>query len=68
MISPSFVLPFLLINIGTLARHPHRQLSLLHVLGAVMTLYGLYVCYLMLRRPRILPSRRTTFPGRTCIE
>ena len=27
MISPSFVLPFLLINVGACVRHPHRHAS-----------------------------------------
>ena len=35
MISPSFVLPFLLIAVGAFARHPHRELRLLMLaLGA----------------------------------
>jgi 4-hydroxybenzoate polyprenyltransferase len=54
MISPSFVVPFLLINVGTvtgvLTGHP----MLLHLLGGIMTAYGLYVCYLMLKRPEDL--------------
>ena len=54
MISPSFVLPFLLINIGTLAGILTGHAALLHLLGAVMTVYGLYVCYLMLKRPEDL--------------
>jgi 4-hydroxybenzoate polyprenyltransferase len=54
MISPSFVLPFLLINVGTLAGILTGHGVLLHLLGAVMTLYGLYVCYLMLKRPEDL--------------
>jgi 4-hydroxybenzoate polyprenyltransferase len=54
MISPSFVLPFLLINIGTLAGVLTGHAALLHLLGAVMTAYGLYVCYLMLKRPEDL--------------
>jgi 4-hydroxybenzoate polyprenyltransferase len=51
MISPSFILPFLLINVGVatgvLTGHP----VYLHALGLGMTAYGSYVCYLMLRRP-----------------
>jgi 4-hydroxybenzoate polyprenyltransferase len=54
MISPSFVVPFLMINVGAslgiLTGHP----VLLQLLGAVMTAYGLYVLYLMLRRPEDL--------------
>jgi hypothetical protein len=30
------------------------NLVLLHLLSLVMTLYGIYVCYLMLRRPEDL--------------
>jgi chlorophyll/bacteriochlorophyll a synthase len=54
MISPSFVLPFLLINIGTFTGVLTGHAALLHLLGAVMTAYGLYVCYLMLKRPEDL--------------
>ena len=54
MISPSFVVPFLLINAGTAAGILTGNAVLLHVLGGVMTAYGLYVCYLMLRRPEEL--------------
>ena len=54
MISPSFVLPFLLINAGTAAGILTGRPLLLHALGAGMTLYGLYVCYLMLKRPEDL--------------
>ena len=54
MISPSFVVPFLLINVGTAAGILTGHALLLHLLGAVMTIYGLYVCYLMLKRPEDL--------------
>ena len=54
MISPSFVLPFLLINLGAATGVLTGNPALLHVLGAVMTAYGLYVCYLMLKRPEDL--------------
>jgi chlorophyll/bacteriochlorophyll a synthase len=54
MISPSFVLPFLLINIGTFLGILTGHAALLHLLGAIMTTYGLYVCYLMLKRPEDL--------------
>lgn len=54
MISPSFVIPFLLINAGTFAGILTGNALLLHTLGAVMTCYGVYVCYLMLRRPEDL--------------
>jgi chlorophyll/bacteriochlorophyll a synthase len=54
MISPSFVVPFLMIPIGARAGILTGHLRLLELLGLVMTAYGLYVCYLMLRRPEEL--------------
>jgi 4-hydroxybenzoate polyprenyltransferase len=54
MISPSFVLPFLMINAGVTTGILTGNPLLLHSLGAIMTAYGVYVCYLMLRRPEEL--------------
>ena len=54
MISPSFVLPFLLINLGAATGVLTGNPALLHLLGALMTAYGLYVCSLMLKRPEDL--------------
>ena len=54
MISPSFVVPFLMIPIGAWMRVLTGDFVLLQVLGTVMTAYGIYVCYLMLRRPEEL--------------
>jgi 4-hydroxybenzoate polyprenyltransferase len=54
MISPSFVAPFLMIPIGAELGILTGRYWLLHALGACMTAYGLYVCYLMLRRPEEL--------------
>jgi 4-hydroxybenzoate polyprenyltransferase len=54
MISPSFVVPFLMINLGTSLGILTGNIWLLHALGALMTAYGIYVCYLMLRRPEDL--------------
>ena len=54
MISPSFVVPFLMIPIGAWSGILTGNFWLLQALGAFMTLYGLYVCYLMLRRPEEL--------------
>jgi 4-hydroxybenzoate polyprenyltransferase len=51
MISPSFVVPFLMIPIGASAGVLTGSFRLLQLLGGLMTGYGLYVCYLMLRRP-----------------
>jgi 4-hydroxybenzoate polyprenyltransferase len=54
MISPSFVVPFLMINIGAAMHVLTGNFWLLQILGGVMTAYGLYVLYLMLRRPEDL--------------
>jgi 4-hydroxybenzoate polyprenyltransferase len=54
MISPSFVVPFLLIGVGTWLGILTGNPRLLMALSAVMTAYGLYVCYLMLKRPEDL--------------
>lgn len=51
MISPSFVLPFLLINVGVMTGILTGHALYLHALGITMAIYGTYVCYLMLRRP-----------------
>jgi 4-hydroxybenzoate polyprenyltransferase len=54
MISPSFIVPFILIGVGTRAGLLTGTPALLYALSAVMTVYGAYVCYLMLRRPEDL--------------
>lgn len=54
LISPSFVLPFMLINVGVLTGILTGNALLLHALGITMTLYGAYVLYLMLRKPEEL--------------
>ena len=54
MISPSFVVPFLLIAVGAYTRILTGNFTLLVALSAFMTAYGLYVCFLMLRRPEEL--------------
>lgn len=54
MISPSFVLPFMLINVGVVTGILTGNALLLHALGITMTLYGAYVLYLMLRKPEEL--------------
>jgi 4-hydroxybenzoate polyprenyltransferase len=54
MISPSFVVPFIMINIGSALGILTGNFLLLQALGLFMTNYGLYVCYLMLRRPEEL--------------
>jgi 4-hydroxybenzoate polyprenyltransferase len=54
MISPSFVVPWLMISIGAWRQVLTGNALLLQALGVVMTVYGLYVLYLMLRRPEEL--------------
>ncbi len=54
LISPSFVVPFLMIPIGAWTHVLTGSFWLLQLLGVAMTLYGIYVCYLMLRRPEEL--------------
>jgi 4-hydroxybenzoate polyprenyltransferase len=54
MISPSFVVPFVMISIGAWTGVLTGNFILLQALALVMTAYGLYVCYLMLRRPEDL--------------
>jgi 4-hydroxybenzoate polyprenyltransferase len=54
MISPSFVVPFAMIALGAWLGVLTGNFWLLQLLGLVMTCYGLYVCYLMLRRPEDL--------------
>jgi 4-hydroxybenzoate polyprenyltransferase len=54
MISPSFILPFIMIAVGTRLRILTGTPVLLYALSMVMTIYGLYVCYLMLRGPEEL--------------
>ena len=54
MISPSFVVPFVMIAAGAWAGILTGDFILLQALAAVMTAYGIYVCYLMLRRPEDL--------------
>jgi len=54
MIAPSFVVPFLLIPIGAWTGVLTGNFWLLQALGVFMTLYGVYVCYLMLKRPEDL--------------
>jgi 4-hydroxybenzoate polyprenyltransferase len=54
MIAPSFVLPFLLISAGASSGILTGNFALLQLLAAALTMYGAYVCYLMLRRPEDL--------------
>jgi 4-hydroxybenzoate polyprenyltransferase len=54
MISPSFVVPFVMIAVGAWTGVLTGSFLLLQLLALVMTAYGIYVCYLMLRRPEDL--------------
>jgi geranylgeranylglycerol-phosphate geranylgeranyltransferase len=54
MISPSFIVPFVLIAVGTWTHILTGNGILLYALSAAMTVYGAYVCYLTLRRPEEL--------------
>ncbi len=54
MISPSFIIPFLMIIVGAWSGVLTGDRTLLVGLGILMTAYGAYVCYLMLRRPEDL--------------
>ena len=54
MISPSFILPFPLVSVGAVTGVLTGNFVLLQALAAVLTLYGVYVCHLMLRRPEEL--------------
>ena len=54
MISPAFIVPFLLIGIGAFGGFLTGNRALLLLLSVLLTAYGSYVCYLMLRRPEDL--------------
>ena len=54
MISPSFVLPFLMIPVGAWLGVLTGHFWFLQILGVSMAIYGAYVCHLMLRRPEEL--------------
>jgi 4-hydroxybenzoate polyprenyltransferase len=56
LISPSFVLPFVMISIGAFTGILTGHFILLQLLSVVMTLYGLFVCHLMLKRPEELAT------------
>lgn len=56
LITPFFIFPFLLINLGAATGVLSGNPFLLHVLGIVLTLYGIYTSYLMVRRPAELAT------------
>jgi 4-hydroxybenzoate polyprenyltransferase len=69
MISPSFVLPWLLIPLGLDLEVGGARLltgnpSLLRLLAGVLVLWGLYTCWLLLREPEAL-SRSENHPSWT---
>ena len=56
MISPSFVVPFLLIPVGVHTGILTGNALALDILGAVLSVYGAYVLYLIVRRPEELAT------------
>lgn len=56
LISPFFVLPFLLIPLGVSRGILTGNPTLLMILGPVLILYGLYTSYLMVRKPEELAA------------
>lgn len=56
MISPSFVLPFLLLPLGVYLKVLTGNPIFLTLLGVGLALWGGYVCWLILRRPEELAS------------
>ena len=54
MISPSFVVPFVMISVGVCDRHPDRERDAAAPAGGRDDGVRVYVCYLMLRRPEDL--------------
>jgi 4-hydroxybenzoate polyprenyltransferase len=56
IISPFFVLPFVLIPVGALTGILTGNRTLLLILGPVLILNGIYTSYLMVRRPEELAS------------
>ena len=56
MISPSFVLPWLLIPIGATTGILTGNFIALWILGTILTVWGIYVIYLMVRKPEELAT------------
>lgn len=56
MISPFFVLPWLLIPLGVYLRILTGNALLLYLLGFVLSAYGVYTVYTMVRRPEELAT------------
>ena len=56
MISPFFVFPFLLIPIGVYKHILTGNSTLLYILGTLLSVYGVYTVYTMVRRPEELAT------------
>lgn len=56
MISPSFVLPWLMIPLGVMLGILTGNPIALWILGTILTLWGAYVIYLMVRKPEELAT------------
>ncbi len=56
MIAPFFVFPFLLMPLGVKMGYLTGNPLLLNVFGYALSLWGIYVCYLILRRPEELAA------------
>ncbi len=56
MIAPSFVLPFILLPVGTKLGILTGNALLLDLLGLILVVWGLYTVYLLVRRPDELAS------------
>ena len=58
IVAPFFVLPFALISAGAAAGILTGHLLALQLLAVVLSVYGLFVCALMLQRPEALAAER----------
>lgn len=56
LIAPFFIFPFLLINVGAATGVLSGNRLLLHGLGILLSTYGIYTSYLMVRRPEELAT------------
>jgi 4-hydroxybenzoate polyprenyltransferase len=56
MISPFFVVPFLLIPIGVYLKILTGNSVMLYILGVVLALYGMFTVYTMVRKPEELAT------------
>ncbi|MEW6237729.1 MAG: UbiA family prenyltransferase [Candidatus Omnitrophota bacterium] len=56
IISPFFVIPFVLMFLGAAFQILHGHQTILMLLASILTLWGIYVAYLILRRPAELAT------------